>query len=359
MPHVAQSSDSSARAAVKVILATSATPFVHGGASLLVDWLETALKERGHEVDTFRIPIDTNSTRLPAQLVGLRMWDFTGHGDRLIAIRTPSYLIKHHSKVVWFIHHHRPAYDMWATHPDVADNGAGREFRRMMFSSDETALLESHALFANSQRVADRLQNYNGLEAEVLYPPLGGDEQPSPGPTGDSLVYVSRVTSHKRQMLAVEALAQTKSPVRLVIGGSDGGSGESQRVRSAIDRLGLRDRVEFYDEVVSDAQKNALISSSLGVVYVPEDEDSYGFVGLEAAAAMKPLVTTTDSGGVLELVDHGVNGLVAEPRPGDLAKAFDTLWADRDRAAAMGSANREKTRDLNISWDHVVERLLA
>jgi glycosyltransferase involved in cell wall biosynthesis len=344
---------------VKVILATSAAPFVRGGASLLVDWLEIALRDRGHEVDTFRIPVDTHSNRLPAQLVGLRMWDFTGHGDRLIAVRTPSYLIKHHSKVVWFLHHHRPAYDLWATHPDVADDGAGREFRRMMFASDETALSEAHALFTNSQRVTDRLQNYNGLDSEVLYPPLGGDEQPAGGPAGDHLVYVSRIAPHKRQMLAVEALAQTQNPVRLVIGGTDGGSGESRRLRAAIERLGLRDRIDFHDAVVSDSEKNELISNSLGVVYVPEDEDSYGFVGLEAAAAKKPLVTTTDSGGVLELVEHGVNGLVAEPRPADLAKAFDALWSDRARAQSMGIANGKKTQDLNISWDHVVERLLA
>ncbi|CAN5130401.1 glycosyltransferase family 4 protein [soil metagenome] len=344
---------------MKVILATSTAPFVHGGASLLVEWLETALRERGHEVDTFRIPVDTRSDRLPAQLVGLRLWDFTGHGDRLIAVRTPSYLIKHHSKVVWFLHHHRPAYDLWSTHPDVADDGAGREFRRMMFASDETALGEAHALFTNSQRVSDRLQSYNGLDSEVLYPPLGGDCQPTPGHAGDYLVYVSRVTPHKRQMLAVEALAHTQTPVRLVIGGSDGGHGESRRIRATIERLGLRDRVDFYDTVVSDAEKNALIAGSLGVVYVPEDEDSYGFVGLEAAAAMKPLVTTSDSGGVLELVDHGVNGLVAEPHPTDLAQAFDALWTDRARAEAMGAANGEKTRALDISWDHVVERLLA
>lgn len=344
---------------MKVILATSTAPFVHGGASLLVEWLEAALRDRGHEVDTFHIPVDTRSDRLPAQLVGLRMWDFTGHGDRLIAVRTPSYLIKHHSKVVWFLHHHRPAYDLWSTHPDVADDGAGREFRRMMFASDETALSEARAVFTNSQRVSDRLQKYNGLDSEVLYPPLGGDDQPTPGETGDYLVYVSRVAPHKRQMLAVEALALTQTPVRLVIGGSDGGSGESRRVHAAIQRLGLRGRVDFDDTVISDSEKNALIAGSLGVVYVPEDEDSYGFVGLEAAAAMKPLVTTTDSGGVLELVNHGVNGLVAEPRPAEIAKAFDALWMDRARAESMGTANRQRMEDLNISWDHVVERLLA
>lgn len=344
---------------MKVIIATSAAPFVLGGANLLVDWLEEALVARGHEVDTFRIPVDTRADLLPAQLAGMRLWDFTGHGDRLIAVRTPSYLIKHHSKVVWFIHHHRPSYDLWDRYRDVPDNGVGAEFRRMMFVSDEVALTEARALFTNSARVSDRLERFNGLESEVLYPPLGESQRPYPGSFSDTLVYVSRVTPHKRQLLAVEALALTQSPVRLAIAGADGGSGESARIRSAISRLDLVERVDFYDEVISDERKHALLAQALGVVYLPEDEDSYGFVGLEAAAAHKPLVTTTDSGGVLELVEHGVNGLVSEPRPQALADAFDTLWADRARAEEMGAAHAGRISELNISWDHVVERLLA
>jgi glycosyltransferase involved in cell wall biosynthesis len=344
---------------VKVIIVTSAAPFVLGGANLLVDWLEEALIARGHEVDTFRIPVDTRADMLPAQLLGLRLWDFTGHGDRLIAVRTPSYLIKHHSKVVWFIHHHRPAYDLWTKYPDVPDNGIGAEFRRMMFVSDELALTEAEAVFTNSDRVSGRLREFNGIDSEVLYPPLGESQTPRPGPFSDTLVYVSRVTPHKRQILAVEALAQTQTPVRLAIAGADGGSGESSRIRSAIARLGLADRVDFYDEVISDDHKNTLLAQALGVVYIPEDEDSYGFVGLEAAAARKPVVTTTDSGGVLELVAHGVNGLVADPRPRELAVAFDALWSDRERAEAMGAAHADRIAELGISWDHVVERLLA
>jgi glycosyltransferase involved in cell wall biosynthesis len=344
---------------VKVILATSTAPFVHGGAGLLVDWLQEALVARGHEVDTFHIPVDTTARRLPAQLVGLRLWDFTGHGDRLIAVRTPSYLIRHHSKVVWFLHHHRPAYDLWDTHRDVPDDGAGEEFRRMMLTSDEVALGEAHALFTNSKRVSDRLRHYNGLESEVLYPPLGEGVPAQPGPFSDTLVYVSRVTAHKRQLLAVQALAHTTTPVRLAIGGTDGGSGESDRIRGAIARLGLADRVDFYDEVITDEHKRDLFAGSLGVVYIPEDEDSYGFVGLEAAAAHKPVVTTTDSGGVHELVTDGVNGLVTPPTPQGLAGAFDALWQDRSSAQRMGAAHADRLGELNLSWDHVVERLLA
>ena len=62
---------------------------------------------------------------------------------------------------------------------------------------------------------------------------------------------------------------------------------------------------------------------------------------------------------VFDHVSHGVNGLVSEPRPQALADAFDALWADRARAEEMGAAHAGRIGELNISWDHVVERLLA
>ena len=160
------------------------------------------------------------------------------------------------------------------------------------------------------------MKRYNAVNSEVLYPPLGERVTYDPGTVGDTIVYVSRVVPHKRQLLAVEALALTRTPVKLTIAGrSEDGSGYAEEIYQTIARLGLMDRVSFVNTVVSDHTKRHLISNALGVAYIPLDEDSYGFVGLEAAAALKPIVTTTDSGGVVELVESGVNGIVAEPAP--------------------------------------------
>jgi glycosyltransferase involved in cell wall biosynthesis len=344
---------------VKVILATSSTPFVYGGAQVLVEWLEQALVDHGHEVEVYTIPVNGDPDELPLQMLGLRLWDFTGHGDRLITVRTPSHLVRHHHKVAWFIHHHRPAYDLWDTHRDVPDNADGREFRRMLFSADEAALAECRTVFTNSHTVSARLAEYNGIQSEVLFPPLGRDAHIPSGRREDTIVCISRVVPHKRQLLAVRAMAHTQSPVRLALAGLDPSGGYAAEIFREIDRLDLEDRVTFVHTNISQGLKRRLLSTALGVFHAPIDEDSYGYSGLEAASAQRAIVTTTDSGGVLELVEQGLNGLVVDPTPEAVGRAFDQLFENRALAARLGEAQAGRVEDLRISWTDTIARLLA
>ncbi len=229
----------------------------------------------------------------------------------------------------------------------------------MLFASDDVALGECEGVFVNSAAMAGRLSDYNGINGEVLYPPLGESLTFDSGPFEDTLVYVSRVVDHKRQLLAVQAVAETRNPVKLVLAGSDAGSGYAMKIFAEIDRLGVGNRVAFMHTVISERTKRSLLTDALGVVYIPLREDSYGFAGLEAVAAGKPIVTTADSGGVLELVKDGVNGIVCAPTSVELAAAFDRLYEDRALAQDLGAAQRQRVEALNISWDHVIERLLA
>ncbi|WP_040338425.1 glycosyltransferase family 4 protein [Candidatus Blastococcus massiliensis] len=344
---------------MKIIIVTSMVPFVEGGAESLATWLSDALERRGHEVDLFPIPVQGQTDLLPGQMVGLRSMDFTGMGDRLIAIRTPSYLVRHHHKILWFIHHHRPSYDLWDEYRDVPNDPDGWEFRRMMFASDEVALAEAKQIFTNSARVRDRLRHYNGVDAEVLYPPLPEGLDVTPGPYGDYLFSISRIQQHKQQLLTVEAMAHTETPVRLVLAGRGANDGYAEQIERRVRELGLTDRVTFHHERVPDEKKWSLMSGALASVYLPREEDSYGYVGLESALARRPLVTATDSGGVLELVRDGVNGLVTAPQPEALAQAFDRLYRDRELAARLGAGHDQRLREMNIDWDHVVERLVS
>jgi glycosyltransferase involved in cell wall biosynthesis len=69
------------------------------------------------------------------------------------------------------------------------------------------------------------------------------------------------------------------------------------------------------------------------------------------------VITAVDSGGPLEFVIDGVNGLVVNPSAEPIAAAVNGLAADRRRAARLGDAGYERAR--LITWDGVVEHLVG
>jgi glycosyltransferase involved in cell wall biosynthesis len=91
-------------------------------------------------------------------------------------------------------------------------------------------------------------------------------------------------------------------------------------------------------------------------VYTPFDED-YGYVTLEAFLAAKPVITAHDSGGPLEFVRDGENGLICEPDAQAIAGAINHLAADRSLAERLGRAGQSRAR--MITWDGVIEQLIG
>jgi len=82
-------------------------------------------------------------------------------------------------------------------------------------------------------------------------------------------------------------------------------------------------------------------------------------VTLEGMLAGKPIVVTSDSGGAMELIEHGVDGLVADPTPQAIAESLDQLYSDRELAQRMGESGREKLLAMNLSWQNVVKKIIS
>ncbi len=344
---------------MQVLVASTVMPFIEGGGTFIVDWLEAALRERGHDVEVLKLPFRLTTPGMPARMVGMRLFDVSDCGDRLIAIRYPAHLLRHHSKVAWFIHHHRPVYDLWGTqHQDVRADPEGETYRAMFRSADNVALRETRHLYTNSAIVRDRLRRFNGLHGEVLYPPVWQPERFRTDEYGDFVFYPSRITGHKRQWLAVEAMAHVTTPVKLVLAGQYDDNAYGRVVTNLIAELGVESRVRLLDDWITEDEKIDLLATCLGVVYIPLDEDSYGFPSLEAHHSRKAVVTTSDGGGTLELVTDGVNGLVSKPDPVALAACFDQLWEDRALAQRLGETGEQRVTELRIDWDTTVDRLL-
>ncbi len=339
------------------------TAFVRGGAETHAEALVRALKAAGHEADLVQIAGKWYpASQLAHQMAVWRSFDITESNglkvDAVIALKFPAYLIEHERKIVWLIHQHRTAYELW-DHPEFADlsrqdDGAG--VRDMVWNADRLALNEAKRVFTNSKNVQERLWSSLRIPSEHLYHPSGVTEHlldQTPGPYGDYVLFPSRMESLKRQSLVIDAMTHVRSDVKLVLVGR--GPDEPQ-LRERVQRLRLTDKVRF-EIGVSDDRLHQLYLGALAVYFGPFDED-YGYVTLEGFAAERPVVTLTDSGGPLEFVADGETGFVRPPEPKDIAEAFDRLQGDHDLAARMGKAGNAFVRAEVPRWPDVVARLL-
>jgi glycosyltransferase involved in cell wall biosynthesis len=349
---------------VRIAVCHPHAAFTRGGAEMHTESVVRALRDAGHEAEMVSVPFKWYP---PAELVHqMAVWrslDLSESNgipiDMVIALRFPGYLVRHERKVVWLIHQHRTAYELW-DHPRFADmshHDEGRAVRDLIHRADRIALGEAKRIFTNSENVRDRLWRSLGIPAEPLYHRSSACEEllrEEPGPPGDYVLFPSRLDPIKRQSLAVDAMRHVRSGVRLVLVGT--GPAEPE-LRARVDRLGLGDRVQLAGSV-SDQRLRELYLGALAVYYGPFDED-FGYVTLEAMAARRAVVVTTDSGGPLELVRDGATGLVVDPKPRAVAAAFDRLAADHSRAGAMGAAGWEALEATVPSWPEVVARLLS
>ncbi len=341
---------------MKIALVSSYVPFVNGGLRNIVNWLNDKLTEHGHAAEVVYLPfVDRPDTYLK-QAMAYRLLRLQDTADRVIAFRPPSYVIDHPQKYVWFIHHTRVFYDLWNTeYAPVADDLAGRGLRDTIHRMDTRALSEAKKLYTNSAVVSSRLRQFNGLDSEVLYPPLLEIQRFVNKSQSDQLVYASRVEPHKRQHLLIEALAFTKSPVTVRLIGVCSSAGYLEQIKSLIKKHRLANRVSWDNKWTDEQTKSEAFATCLANVYIPVDEDSYGYSTLEAAHSSKPTVTTRDAGGVLEFVHDGINGVVAEPSPQSIAEKLDALYANKATTKKYGEASLATIQDLKISWDRVVD----
>jgi glycosyltransferase involved in cell wall biosynthesis len=341
-------------AAVDICVCGTQVPFTSGGAELLVANLVEALREADHRVETVLLPTAWDRDRILDAATAWRMvpLDF----ELAITLNFPSYFARHPRKVAWLLHQHRAAYDAlgqpWS---DFGLDDVSLEMHRALVEWDTAALAEAERRYAFSGVVGDRLARFNGLEAaSLLHPPPLADRLHE-GPFGDEVVCVTRLEANKRPDLFVEAFAQVTGPVKGALLGK-GSRLEPLRTIAAEHAAEGRGRPV---EVVGFVDDDALIerlANARAVVYPPFDED-YGYATLQAFLAGKPVITTPDSGAVLEWVEHEETGLITDGTAAGMAEAIDRLADDADLAARLGAAGR--ARAAALSWQTVVSTLVG
>ena len=119
--------------------------------------------------------------------------------------------------------------------------------------------------------------------------------------------------------------------------------------------LFTRGRVRFEGRV-SQERLAELYATCTAVYYAPVDED-FGMGPYEAFLSGKPVITTTDAGGPLDVVHDRETGLVVAPEAAAIAQAATWLRTHHADAEALGRAGKALADD--VTWDRAIQRLLS
>ena len=151
----------------------------------------------------------------------------------------------------------------------------------------------------------------------------------------------------------LEAAAQLKSrfpDLKVVLAGD--GFERPQLTRLATD-LGIAQDVTFLGWVPNTDLPPYYRAAAVSVI--PSLEEGFGIPAAEAMGCEVPVVAS-DAGGLPEVVENGVTGLVVPRGDSDaLAKAIGTLLQDPERRRVMGQAGRLRALRL-FDWDRSAEQ---
>lgn len=346
---------------MKIAITTVQIPFVSGGAEYHAQNLRNALIRNGHEAEIITMPFNDNPDyMLENYIIASRLMDvrssWGGVHDLCIGMKFPAYFMPHPNKVIWALHQHRQVYDLFDTqYSSIKNDVRGRELKKIVTNADNKYIREAKRVYANSYNVAARMKKYNNIDSTPLYHPCPDMEKFYCGESEDYVLMPSRINDTKRQKLAVEALAKTKSDIKLYLVGRADNPVVLEDLKKYISGMKIENRVKFFD-FVSQEEKFKLYANARAVLFVPVDED-YGYITLEAMASSKPVITAKDSGGPLEFVEDDKTGFICDPTPESVAEAIDKVAKSQKMSIEYGIAGKTRIDEMNINWDYVVKEL--
>jgi glycosyltransferase involved in cell wall biosynthesis len=165
---------------------------------------------------------------------------------------------------------------------------------------------------------------------------------PGPPPAGPPaeprLAIVGRLIPIKGHDVLLAALARVREELPQATLEIAGDGPLDAELRATVAQLGLTDAVSFLGRVAPAAP----VFERAAVVVVPSRGEGFGMVALEAMERGRAVVAS-DVGGLPEIVEDGVTGIVVQPDDAEaLAAALLELLRDPARAAAMGAAGRDR-----------------
>ncbi len=145
-----------------------------------------------------------------------------------------------------------------------------------------------------------------------------------------------------------------EKPLKLLL---VGGGSQEKMLKEKVKDFGIENKVVFTGNVPFKEVPKYHNMLSVSVSVSVSDGESFGVAIIEASACEKPVVVS-DVGGLPEVVENGVTGIVVPRRnPQKTFEAIEKLLLDENLRKQMGKAGRERVKKL-YDWNNNVEQML-
>ncbi|WP_261807611.1 1,4-alpha-glucan branching protein domain-containing protein [Paenibacillus sp. N3.4] len=361
-----------------------------GGLSRAVHALSEALAARGeivHVITTshygapcFEKMNDVYVHRLPVEYSGdthFYHWTFemnlamTDHlvkwkenGGRIDLLHAHDWMVTHAAKEIKASYGIPLVATIHATEWGRNQGNLHSELQRNIHQLEWKLTYEAHRVFVCSSYMKDEVGRIFNLPLDKIsiYPngiqipsPLSliDDQLDKPAKANKIIFYIGRLVYEKGIHILVDAMPKILSQVpqaRLLIAGT-GPMEEALRDQAAH----LGDRVLFTGFV--DDTYRAELYQSADVCVIPSLYEPFGIVALEAMAHHKPVVLS-DTGGLAEIIRHGVDGYKALPGHVDsLAWHITEMLLHPEQADKMAS-HAYQLLEQHYQWSHIAQNML-
>src|SRR6059058_5066050 len=203
----------------------------------------------------------------------------------------------------------------------------------------------AHAHIAISRGLArylEEVEGFDGASFEIVHYGIEPDGAPRAYEGSQPrLLCVGRLIPIKGHIVLLRAFAEARGQIpelRLDIAGR---GPLEPALRALAKELEVDEAIHFLG-YVAPVQRAI---EDVAIVVVPSMGEGFGMVALEAMERARPVIAA-EIGGLGELVDDGVTGVLVPPGESTpLARAIVGLGSDLDLAARMGEAGRRRALD--------------
>jgi starch synthase len=379
-------------------------PEIYGGAGVHVAELSRVLAQRvdlqvrafgaprepgyhGATVTSYSVPEDLGSANAAIQTLGvdLRIVPDIAGADLVHSHTWYANMAGHIASLLHGIPHVLSAHSLEPLRPWKAEQlGGGYAVSSWV---EKTAYEAAAAIIAVSEGMRqDILRSYpevdpakvkvvhNGIDVSLWNRDEGEDVVRALGidPSLPSVVFVGRNTRQKGVPYLLRAAAKLPADVQLVLclGAADTPELAAETARLIEELQSKRTGVIVVERMLPRNELIQVLSHATAFA-CPSIYEPLGIVNLEAMACGAAVVASA-TGGIPEVVDHGVTGLLVELEQvtdgtgtpldpekfvTEFAAALTEVVSDPARARAMGEAGRRRAEE-HFSWESITETTL-